>query len=414
MPGLRGGVALTRVLLFTGKGGAGKTSVAAATAVRAAAGGSRVLLSSTDAAHSLADALATRLGDTPRPVAVPGRAAGRLLVQQVDTQSRLEARWDRVRDYLASVLAWGGVGELAAEELVSFPGLDELFALLDLDDQIDAGHDVIVVDCAPTAETLKLLSLPDALRWYVDRGLGARRRAARAVAPLTRSLGASGAPFPVPDDHVVDDVGHVHRQLASVHALLTDVGRSSVRLVSTPERLALAETCRTLTTLSLFGYGIDAVVVNRLLPEAITDPYLRRWQQRHAAGLDDTRLAVAPMPVLTAPLLPDEPIGPTALAELGDELYADATSTDVLHHGAPITVDTDDDLPRLRLRLPGVTRDEVELHHHGRDLLIKVAGVRRSVPLPAVLRRREVVGAAVADGILTVRFAGVPATATGS
>ncbi len=402
------------MLLFTGKGGVGKTSVAAATAVRAAADGSRVLLSSTDAAHSLADALATELGDTPRPVAVPGRAPGRLLVQQVDTQARLEARWDRVRDYLASVLAWSGVGELAAEELVTFPGLDELFALLDLDDQVDAGHDVIVVDCAPTAATLKLLSLPDALRWYLDRGVGARRRAARTLAPLTRPLGASGTPFPVPDDHVVDTVGHVHGQLASVHALLTDASRSSVRLVSTPERLALSESCRTLTTLSLFGYGVDAVVVNRLLPDAVTDPYLLRWKQRHVAALEETRVAVAPVPVLTAPLLADEPIGPAALAELADELYADGAATDVLHHGPPVTVDTDDDVPRLRLRLPGVARDEVELHHHGRDLLVKVAGVRRTVPLPAALHRREVVGAAVDDGTLTVRFAAVPTTATGS
>ena len=404
------------MLLFTGKGGVGKTSVAAATAVHAAMDGRRVLLSSTDAAHSLADALGTELGDTPRPVAVPGRDPGPLWVQQVDTQARLEARWDRVRDYLTSVLAWGGIGELVAEELVTFPGLDELFALLDLGERLGAGYDLVVVDCAPTAATLKLLALPDALRWYADRGAGPHRRAARALASsLARPIGPSGASFPVPDETVVDTVDGVRDQLASVHALLTDTARSSVRLVSTPERLALAETSRTLTTLSLFGYGVDAVVVNRLLPDAVTDPYLLGWKARHAASLDETRRSVAPVPVLTAPLLADEPIGTAALGELAEQLYADTGgATGVLHDGPPVSVDIHGEVPRLRLRLPGVTRDEVELHHHGRELLVKVAGVRRNVPLPAALCRREVVGAAVADGTLTVRFAGLPSTAAGA
>ncbi len=403
------------MLLFTGKGGVGKTSVAAATAVRVAGAGGRVLLTSTDPAHSLSDVLDVTLDDTPRPVALSGEASGSLAAQQLDAQARLEARWDRVRDYLAAVLAWGGVGDVAAEELVTFPGLDELFALLDLREHVAADdHDVVVVDCAPTAETLKLLALPDALRWYADRVLGPGRRIARAVAPLTRPLGVSGAPFPVPDDEVFDTVGEVHAQLSEVHALLTDTARSSVRLISTPERLALSETSRMLTTLSLFGYGVDSVVVNRLLPDVISDPYLARWKQQHTELLAEVRSTVAPVPVLTADLLDEEPIGPAALDHLGGWVYEEHDPAGVLHDDAPVSLDVDGDIHRLRIRVPGVDRDDVDLHRQGGDLLIKVAGVRRTIPLPAALRRREVVGAAVDDGVLTVRFAAMASTATGS
>ncbi|MFP4635863.1 MAG: ArsA family ATPase [Nitriliruptoraceae bacterium] len=402
------------MLLVTGKGGVGKTSVAAATAVRAVADGARVLLSSTDPAHSLADALAVDLDDSPRAVAVPGEGAGTLLAQQLDTQARLEARWERVRDYLAAVLSWTGVGELTAEELVTFPGLDELFALLDLDEQLAYGdHDVVVVDCAPTAATLKLLAMPDALRWYAERGNGARRRLAQAAAPLTRPLGATGSAFPLPDDAVLDTVVGVHRQLASAHAWLTDTSTTSVRLVATPERLSVAETSRTLTTLSLFGYGIDALVVNRILPDEIRDPYLAGWKRHQAEQLEAARALVAPVPVLAAPLLRDEPIGVAPLQRLGEELYGTVAATELLHDSQPATLDLDAEPPRLTLRLPEVGRDQVELHRSGTELLVKVAGIRRTVPLPAALRHHEVAGAELADGALTVRFTDPDATVVG-
>lgn len=414
------GTTLTRVLLVTGKGGVGKTSVAAATAVRATADGARVLLSSTDPAHSLADALAVDLGDSPRVVTVPGDGTGTLLAQQLDTQARLEARWERVRDYLATVLSWTGVGELTAEELVTFPGLDELFALLDLDEQLaHGGYDVVVVDCAPTAATLKLLAMPDALRWYAERGNGTRRRLAQVAAPLTRPLGATGSAFPLPDDAVLDTVRGVHHQLTSAHAWLTDTTTTSVRLVATPERLSVAETSRTLTTLSLFGYGIDALVINRILPAEVEDPYLAEWKRHQAAQLDAARAMVAPIPVLAAPLLPVEPIGVASLQLLGEQLYARVAATDLLHDSQPATLDLDTEPPRLVLRLPDVSREQVELHRYGSELLVKVAGVRRTVPLPAALRHHEVAGAELLDGALTVRFAApeptvVGGTATGS
>jgi arsenite/tail-anchored protein-transporting ATPase len=398
------------VLLFTGKGGVGKTSVAAATAVRAACRGQRVLVTSTDPAHSLADALDRPLADQPTPVGLPAGGAvveprGRLDAQQIDAQARLERHWRDVRDYLVALLAWGGVGELEAEELLLLPGLDELFALIDLEAQVSSGrYDLIVVDCAPTAETLRLLSLPDALTWYVDRVLGPGRRVARALRPLTRSLGATGTPLPLPEEDVFGTVERVHRDLAAVHQLLQDPARASLRLVVNPERLVIAESQRLATTLSLFGYGVDAVVVNRLLPDEVDDPYLAGWKRRHAEHLATIRTSFAPTPVLTAPLFGDELDGLEHVAELGERLYGDVDESAVLHDARPVTVDPVAGGHLLRVALPFATKDDLEIHRRGGDLHLKVGGVRRTVPLPAALRRAQVAGARLQDGWLEVRF----------
>ena len=392
---------MTRILLFTGKGGVGKTTVAAATAVRAATRGHRVLITSTDPAHSLADAFDLPLGD--RPVAV----ADGLQAQQIDAQARLEQHWQEVRDYLVELLAWGGVGELQAEELTLLPGLDELFSLIDLRRQVaDGDHDLIVVDCAPTAETLRLLALPDALRWYVNRILQPGRRVARAVRPVMARMGT----MPVPEDDVFGAVERVNADLAAVHDLLQDPEVSSFRLVCNPERMVVNEAQRTATSLALFGYVVDGVVVNRILPDEVTDPYLARWKERHAAHLSTIEASFAPTPVLRAPLFADELIGADGLRQLADALYGDADETAVLHRRRPMTVETTDDGYVLRLLLPFAAKDDVDLHRRADELHVKVAGVKRTVVLPAALQRARVAGARLHDGALEVRFA-APAAA---
>ena len=406
-------VPLTRVLLITGKGGVGKTSVAAATAVRAAMHGSRVLVTSTDPAHSLADVFACAIGDDPTSIdltrlGVP-QGSGRLAAQQIDAQARLEQHWGTVRGFLASVLTQGGLDRVQAEELVLLPGLDELFALIDLQQRVEAGeHDVVVVDCAPTAETLRLLALPDALRWYADRFLGAGRRFARLARPLHRSRTEEQVPL-IPGDEVFDTFEQVHADLAAVHALLQDTTTSSVRLVTVPERLAVAETLRTATSLSLFGYGIDAVIVNRVLPPQVTDPYFEQWRRREREHLDTLDAAFEPLPVLRAPMLADEPLGVSALEELGQAIYAEVSVTARLADAPPVDLHLDGDQPLLRLALPFVTGDDLELHRRGDELHIKVAGVRRTLALPSQLRHAEVASAGLHDGDLQIRFR-LPAT----
>jgi arsenite-transporting ATPase len=392
---------MTRILLFTGKGGVGKTTVAAATAARAAARGLEVLVTSTDPAHSLADAFDVPLGDGPT------RVAPNLQAQQIDAQVRLERHWKEVRDYLVELLAWGGVGELQAEELVLLPGLDELFALIDLHRQVASGaYDLVVVDCAPTAETLRLLALPDALRWYVDRILAPGRRVARVIRPVTSRVGG----IPVPEDEVFGAVERIHGELAAVHGLLQDATRASVRLVVNPERMVIAEALRTATSLSLFGYAIDAVVVNRVLPADVTDPYLARWQERHAEHLATVHRSFDPTPVLRAPLLDDEIVGVPGLLTLAGAIYGDTDEAALLHDAVRLSVERTDAGYLLRLPLPFAAKDDLDLHRRADEFHIRVGSVKRTLALPGTLRRCDVAGARLRDGVLEVRFA-APATA---
>ncbi len=386
---------MTRVLLLTGKGGVGKTTIAAATAVRAARSGARVLLTSTDPAHSLADVLDQPLGDQPTVV------EPRLLGQQLDAQARLESHWGDVREFLVQVLHATGLGEVQAEELMLLPGLDELFALIDLRTRVASGdHDLVVVDCAPTAETLRLLSLPDALGWYVDRIAGPGRGIARAVAPMARAVGG----IPVPDEGVLSAVDRLQDDLAAVHRLLQDRSRSSIRLVTNPERVALDETVRTWTSLALFGYAVDAVVVNKVLPEVVTDPWLAQWKQRHAEHLATAERSFAPVPVLTSHLTRDEPVGADALAEVATACYGDLDPVGVLHDDPGTTVTASDEGWVLRMALPFASRDDVDLARRGSDLHVRAGSAHRTVPLPARLRRCTVTGAAMRDGVLEIRF----------
>ena len=372
-----------------------------------------MLVTSTDAAHSLADALDVPLGDRPTSIdlGVWSDAGGALEAQQIDAQDRLERHWGEVRDYLSALLSWGGLGELAAEELMLFPGLDELFALIDLRRQAASGNsDLVVVDCAPTAETLKLLALPDALRFYADRMLGPGRRLVRGVSALALPRGPAGTTLPLPDDGVFASVGRVHEELAGVHELLTDTSRCSVRLVVNPERLVLAEARRSATTLSLFGYAVDAVLVNRVLPDTVTDPFLTTWRAQQRAHLEQAEIAFAPVPLLPAPLLALEPIGIAGLHGLAGALYGDRAPSARLHHSEPMAITATDEGHLLRIALPFATDDDLDLHRRNGELHLKVAGVRRNLALPAALRRCTVSGARLHDGWLEVRFAApVPA-----
>lgn len=384
-----------RVLLFTGKGGVGKTSIAAATAVRAARRGVRTLVLSTDPAHSLADALDVSLDGEPTDVE-PCLAG-----QQVDARARLETHWRRVQQYIIALLAHGGVDELEAEELSVLPGLEEIFGLVDVRDHVAADrHDLLVVDCAPTAETLRLLSLPQALGWYLQRLSPLAHRWNSFVQPL---LGGA-SPVPVPQPPVLEAVEELHRTLEGVREVLVDPQRTSLRLVVNPERVVMAEGRRLMGHLSLFGYHVDATIVNRVLPDEIDDAFFADAKQRQAALLADLEDGFAGVPALTAPLRPVEPVGVDALAELADHLYADRDEHAILHRPEPLRIDSTREGWSLRISLPFVEREELDVLRRGDELLIKVGRSTRSLLLPAALRRGDVAGAALANGELTVRL----------
>lgn len=385
------------MLLFTGKGGVGKTTVAAATALQCAARGHRTIVLSTDPAHSLADAFDVPLGPLATPI------TDGLWGQQLDAQDRMEDAWLDVQDWLLEVFEWAGLDGICAEELTVVPGLDEVFALTDIKHHATAGEwDVVVVDCAPTAETIRLLSLPDVLAWYMDRLFPVSRRVNKVVSPLLSRV----TTLPVASDDVFAAARRLYDRLDGIREILTDSERSTVRLVVNPERMVIAEARRTHTYLSLFGYRVDAVIANRLLPDVIGDPWFDRWKAAHVEHLAAIEEGFAPLPILRADLAAHELIGLDALSAFADALYGEEDPAAVLHHDDPIRVDDHDGNGyTLVLDLPFVDRDDVELGRHDGELLVRVGAYRRAVVLPDSLRRRKVVGAALADGCLRVSFA---------
>jgi arsenite-transporting ATPase len=383
-----------RILLFTGKGGVGKSTVAAGTAALSAEAGQRTLVLSTDAAHSLADAFGVPAGAEPTEV------ASGLFVQQVDAQLRFEQSWADIQSYLLRVLDVAGVDPVAAEELAVIPGAEEVLALLELRAQALSGEwDVIIVDCAPTAETLRLLALPEALGWYMERVFPVERKIVKALAPVL----SKAAKMPMPEDSVFGAIERLHAELDEVHALLTGP-EASVRIVLTPESVVLAEARRSYTMLSLFGYRVDGVVVNRIFPSEDADEWRAGWVTAQAEVLCQVSESFAGLPQWRSVYRTGEPVGVVALRDLAREVYAAADPLAVPEGSGPFRITRSSSGAVVHLALPYVTRDEVRLARHGDELVVSVASYRRLLTLPPGLSRYQIAGARVVGGELQVRF----------
>jgi arsenite/tail-anchored protein-transporting ATPase len=383
-----------RIILYTGKGGVGKTSVAAATARRIAATGARTLVLSTDPAHSLAESLQIAVGGAPTD------AGGGVWAQQVQAQDELELNWSAVQEWLGGVLAERGVERIAAEELTVPPGADELFSLLQLKRHAESGEwEVIVVDCAPTGETLRLLSFPDAARWWLDRVLGRENTLLSAARPLARAF----FDLSLPDERVVEDVQRLVRNLIAMHELLRDASRVTLRLVATPDRMVVAEAMRTFTYLNLYGYLCDAVVVNRVFPTEVGE-YFGAWRDVQARALAQIESDFAPVPVLQAPYFEHEVLGPEMLDRLAGALFGGRDAAAVLHDRPAQELALEDGRAELRLELPFVSKGDVALRKIGLELVVRVDGYKRTIMLPGALAGFKPTSARLAEGTLVVGF----------
>jgi arsenite-transporting ATPase len=353
---------------------------------------------STDAAHSLGDAFGVRIGQEPTEIETG------LFAQQVDAQRRFEQSWADVQRYLLSVLEAVGVDPITAEELTVIPGAEEVLALLEVRSHALSGRwDVIIVDCAPTAETLRLLALPEALGWYMDRVLPMERRVVKALKPvLSRAAGV-----PMPHDTVFDAIEHLHRELEEVHSILTGPA-SSVRLVLTPETVVVSEARRSLTTLSLFGYRVDGVVANRVFPDGGSDDWRRQWVEAQQRVLEEVEQSFAEMPIWRSAYRPCEPVGVEELAEFAEDAYGGENPLAPPPGEGPMIVRRTQSGALLTMALPFVLKDDVDLARHGDELVVTVGSYRRLLALPAALAKQSVIGARVEDGTLKIRFA-VPA-----
>jgi arsenite/tail-anchored protein-transporting ATPase len=383
-----------RTILYTGKGGVGKTSVAAATARRCAAAGLRTVVLSTDPAHSLADALQVPLGTEPAPIGPC------LWGQQVSAQAELERNWNGVQDWLGSMLIERGVDRISAEELTVPPGLDELFSLLALKRHHEAGeHDVVVVDCAPTGETLRLLSFPDVARWWLERVFPQQSRILDAARPFARAV----LDMKLPGEAVLDEVHGLVANLIAMNEILRDTSRVSLRLVMNPDRMVIDEARRTFTYLNLYGFLTDAVVVNRVFPAEV-GPYFDAWRARQQEHLTAVRDAFSPVPVLCAPYFPEEVLGPDGLDGLGAALFDGLDAAAVLHEKLTQELVVSERGATLRLDLPFAQRGDIALRKIGQELVVRVDGQKRTLMLPPALAGHEPAGARFADGALHVTF----------
>jgi arsenite-transporting ATPase len=384
-----------RVLLFTGKGGVGKTTTAAATALRIAEQGQRVIVTSADPAHSLSDSMGLELGTEPIQI------APRCWAQQLDARERLEENWGEIRVWMMEMLDWAGVEGIEAEELSVIPGLDELFALTEVESLCESGlFGVVVVDCAPTAETIRLLSLPDILSWYMERLYPASRRVNRLVSPLLSRLTS----LPVADDAVFSAGQRLYDSLDSVRRILADPKITSARLVMNPEAMVIAEARRTYTYLSLFGYQVDAVIVNRMLPELALDPWFEKWREQQQIHLQTIERSFGALPVFRAEHVGGEVVGLEALAGFADGLWGQADPSARLVAGRPLRVDRQGDDYLLSLELPFADSADLDLTRAGDELFISIGPHRRNLTLPDSLSRREISSAALQDGCLAIKF----------
>jgi arsenite-transporting ATPase len=382
-----------RTILYTGKGGVGKTSVAACTARRSAAAGLRTLVLSTDPAHSLSDALEAELGADPTPV------SDNLWGQEVQAQAEMERNWSGVQDWLGELLLDQGVGRIAAEELTVPPGMDELFSLLQLKRHHEAAEfETIIVDCAPTGETLRLLSFPDVARWWLEKVFPFERQIMAAARPIARTV----LDVPLPDKAALADVQRLVRNLIAMNEILRDRERVTIRLVMNPDKMVIGEAMRTFTYLNLYGYVTDAVIVNRVFPDAVEGTYFGPWRERQQQQLELVNSAFAPVPVLRAPYFEAEVVGPAMLDRLADELFAEHDAAGVLHTSLAQELEVDDQQARLRLALPFAERGDISLKKIGLELVVGVDGHKRTIILPPALAGYRPTEARFADGALEV------------
>jgi arsenite-transporting ATPase len=384
-----------RILLYTGKGGVGKTTIAAATALRCAELGYRTLVLSTDAAHSLSDSFDAPIGSKPNQM------AAKLWAQETDLSTAVNDNWVTIQKWIASLLAWRGLEDVVADEMAFLPGMEELANLLYIVSYAESGqYDTVVVDSAPTGETLRLLSFPEMLDWWMRRLFPIERRVVSAVRPVLRPL----INVPLPGEEVLDAVQQLFPQLESMRTLLTDPAKTSIRLVLNPEKMVIKETQRTFTYLNLYGYGTDLVVCNRLIPEEVTDHYFDFWKTNQEQYYKDIEERFAPLPVFGLPLLEKEVVGVEMLKATAKELYGDRDPTQLFYTGKAQNFEKVEGQYLLSFDFPYTTKDEIDLSRNGDELIIRLGAYRRNIILPRSIVKLKVAGAKFEGGKLVVRF----------
>jgi arsenite-transporting ATPase len=385
-----------RILLYTGKGGVGKTSVSAATALRCAELGYRTVVVSTDSAHSLADSFDMPLGPEPTPI------TENLWGQELDVLYQMDKYWGDVQEYMASLFAWRGVEDIIADEMAILPGMEELASLLQVVYLYDSSqYEAIIIDCAPTGATLQLLTLPEIGRWYIEKVLPLERKAFALSSPFLRAV----TDMPLPDVQVFDVLEQLLNSLRRMHKLLTDRELTSARLVLNPEKMVIKESQRARTYLSLYGYATDAVICNRLIPPQADGSYFAEWQAIQGRYRDMVQEAFAPLPILDVPFFDREVVGVDMLRQMAQALFGDQDPTDALYAGDEQHIQKTDEGYQLYIPLPMANGKELQLTRSSFDeLVVRIGNHKHVQSLPHTLASMEVQGAKHENGTLVITF----------
>jgi arsenite-transporting ATPase len=388
-----------RIILYTGKGGVGKTSISAATGLELARRGYRTLVMSIDPAHSLSDAfdLEKRLMDQEAGKLV--NVSKNLWIQEVDVQEEISRHWDSVYGYVSALLNVSGLEQTLAEELAIFPGMEEVSSLLYVNQYVrEKAFDVMLLDCAPTGESLRFISIPTTLEWYMSKLFKLERRVIRMVRPMLNTV----AGVPIPKEEYFENLELLHRKLAGIDQLLADSKITTVRLVTNPEKVVLKETQRAFTYFCLFGLTVDAVIVNRILPQKVRDAFFSSWKDTQERWIQSVEEFFAPVPVWRVPLFEDEVLGAERLKRLGKALYGDQDPSARFFTESPYRFRKVNHNYQLQLKLPFVTGDDIDLHKKMDELIIRVGGLKRYVSLPPRIAHCEPLSARIQNGELIV------------
>jgi len=388
-----------RLILMTGKGGVGKTSVAAATGLRCAELGYRTLVLSTDPAHSLADSFDLELAHDPVKV------RPNLWGAELDALMELEGNWGAVKRYITQVLQARGLDGVQAEELAILPGMDEIFALVRMKRHYDAGDfDVLIIDSAPTGTALRLLSLPEVGGWYMRRFYKPLQGVSAALRPLVEPIFRPLAGFSLPDKEVMDAPYEFYEQIEALEKVLTDNTKTSVRLVTNPEKMVIKESLRAHAYLSLYNVSTDLIIANRIIPETVSDPFFKRWKENQQIYKQEIHDNFHPLPVKEVPLYSEEMCGLPALERLKETLYQDEDPSKVYYQENTLKVSQNGGEYSLDLYLPGIPKEQIQLNKTGDELNIRIGNHRRNLVLPQALAALKPSGAKMEDDYLKIKF----------
>jgi arsenite-transporting ATPase len=391
-----------RILLFSGKGGVGKTSLSAATGVRLAELGYRTLIMSVDPAHSLGDAFDLDTGLFNSKTAEPFRIADRLWIHEVNIQREIKKNWHQIWSYVSSLLHTSGLSEVEAEEMAIFPGMEELSALLYVNEwQKEGRYDVMVLDCAPTGESLRFVAMPTTMKWYMQHVFPIQRGVLKAVRPIANRV----APFELPPDSYFASVKDLFNRIEGIDQLLEDPKVTSVRLVTNPEKMVVRETQRAFVYFSLHGLTVDQVLVNRVLPKDVEDPFFQEWRQSQETFLNELEAYFDPVPMRRVPLFRHEVLGLERIRELAAEMFRSREDpAAVTRTERPYSFRKRNGQYEVRLQAPFASKGEVSLFKKGEELVVEVGTVRRHIGLPSSMAGLSPARARLENGVLAVEL----------